>query len=979
MRHVALIVPILAVLLSGASPAQDQGADARAVLEKIGNVPGICVLVGTPNESFPLELARAGKLTVSVHLADAAKVASLRKAADKAGLLGTRVYVDQGTARLPLADNLADAVIVTGEAEEKEVLRVLRPGGKALAGGKTLTKPFPKGADEWTHPYHGPDNNPQSRDTLARGPFMTRFMAKPWYAAMHQVSVFGGGRIYKAFGNRTSTQAHWPMINTLVALNAWNGTMLWKRPLSDGFMIHRNTLIATDDGLLLGDDVSVKVLDGPTGRVRDEIVVPEGISDGPVWKWMALQDGVLYALVGEKEPKVGVVRGTRFRGAGWPWWKIEKYAFGMGRTLLAMDPKTKKILWTYRDKERLDTRAMAMVAGKIYIYCRGKFLGAVDQKTGKLLWKNSDEDMLKAVGEQRPAQRAYWGFASSTFVKATEKALYFSGPTQVKLCGVSAENGKLLFAHPEGNYQVVVREDGVYCLGPGSRNSKGSMKLHPTTGEIIERFMGRVACTRATGSVDYIFVRGGRGGGTSVYDVRSAKPTQGLISPMRPACQDGVVVANGGFYWGPWICRCDTTQIGVISLASGGDFDYERKAADAVRADAAEVRGATATDADWPTYRKNNARIPRSPVAVAGKTSVRWTFSPPGKAVATAPVAVDGSVYVSGGNGIVRALDGATGKVRWTAYTAGRVMYAPTFWKGRVFVGSGDGYVSCFAAATGKLLWRFRAAPGERRISVYGQLLSTWPVGSGVLVENGTAYAAAGNANYDGTHVYALDAASGKIKWENHTSGHLSAGGGNSGAGVQGHLLFHDGALYMPGGNHVPIAKYDAATGKFSPAGTPERRKVHGRDLYVINGKVQSTGYPLYWRQMDQHFISTAGFPAPGGTLAIAGNRVTLLGTQKDKKGNLRGRWSATPFQESAAAAIAKNAVLLAGVDRTGTGSKVRSTAWLCALNLEDGTELWRKQLPGLPVLFGIAIDRDGRILVSLQDGQVVCFDGEAR
>ena len=52
----------------------------------------------------------------------------------------------------------------------------------------------------------------------------------------------------------------------------------------------------------------------------------------------------------------------------------------------------------------------------------------------------------------------------------------------------------------------------------------------------------------------------------------------------------------------------------------------------------------------------------------------------------------------------------------------------------------------------------------ERTIPVYSTLRSTWPVGSGVLVEDGIAYAAAGIANHDGTHVYALDAVTGKLR-----------------------------------------------------------------------------------------------------------------------------------------------------------------------------------------------------------------------
>ena len=102
--------------------------------------------------------------------------------------------------------------------------------------------------------------------------------------------------------------------------------------------------------------------------------------------------------------------------------------------------------------------------------------------------------------------------------------------------------------------------------------------------------------------------------------------------------------------------------------------------------------------------------------------------------------------------------------------------------------------------------------------------------------------------------------------------------------------------------------------------------------------------------------------------------QVGVLGPRKDDEGNPRVKWSATPFQETAAVAILKDAVVLAGVNRAGTGEDAQVRSWICALDVEDGKELWRHALPAAPVAFGVAIDRDGRILVSLQDGRVLCF-----
>jgi outer membrane protein assembly factor BamB len=952
----------------GAVPHQD-------AVRRLGVRKGIVVLTGAGAESSALELARSGELVVYVQLEDEAKVEALRRAAEAAGLLGTRLYAEKGSAaRIHLADSLADGVVAGPGAKREEVLRVLRPGGKALLGGETLAKPFPEGADEWTHPYHGPDNNTQSRDTLARGPYLTQFMAEPWYSAMPQFSVFSGGRVFKIFGERTSTQAHWESLSSVVALNAWNGTLLWRRKLPETFMFHRNTFIATPEALYLADDVSLKVHDPDTGEVREEIKAPEGLSDGPVWKWMALEGGILYALVGEKEPSVQVVKGDRLRGAGWPWWKVEDYKFGFGRTVLALDLRTKNVLWHYRDELPLDARAMCFTAGRIFIYSDRKFLGALDQKTGKPLWKTSDEKLLAAIGPHDPAQFAYKGFASSSFAKCTDKAIYFAGPTRNRIVAASAEDGRLLWQREGGNYQLVIRPEAVYALG-GSREDGPSLKISPLSGEVLAKFGARVACTRATANSDSIFVRGGRGGSTTVYDIRSTKPEAGLISPMRPACQDGVIVANGRFYWGPWICRCDTTQVGVLSLGPAGDFDHAAAAgADRLEAGSdAAVAPIAVTDRDWPTYRRDNARSTRTRVAVPLEVAERWTFTPQGQNVATAPVAAAGWVFVAGSDGAVRALDGATGAAKWTATTGGWVKFAPALADGRLYAGSGDGWVYCFEAASGKRLWRFRAAPAERKIPVFGSLLSTWPVGSGVLVHDGSVYAAAGMANYDGTHVYALDAATGRIRWQNNTSGH-SVASAESGAGVQGNLLLHDGALYLPAGNLAAIGKYGLSDGKFSRYGTPDRGNVLGKDLYVIDGQVRTTGYPLYWRQIDSHHITLARFPAEDGHYTLAGNLVGLADPKPNAQNQPVFRWSQPLFQEYAAAAFASNAIVVAGMDWTGQGPAMRGTGGIAAISPADGKVLWKRALPALPVIFGVAIDAEGRILVSLQDGRVVCL-----
>ena len=225
-------------------------ADERAgsILRQIGATRGICVLLGDAKCELGVQLARETELLVYLQLPRQEDVKAARSQADRAGLYGTRIFVDKGPlARLHLADDIADALVAadrSAKISEREVLRVLRPGGKALPGRKVIIKPLPKGADDWSHPYHGPDNNPQSTDQVARAPYLTQFLAEPWYCPMPEVTVASGGRIFKTYG--------------ITALDLQSGKILWRHPLPGaavrwGLAIdrERRLLVALQDGRVL--------------------------------------------------------------------------------------------------------------------------------------------------------------------------------------------------------------------------------------------------------------------------------------------------------------------------------------------------------------------------------------------------------------------------------------------------------------------------------------------------------------------------------------------------------------------------------------------------------------------------------------------------------------------------------------------------------------------------------------------------------
>lgn len=133
---------------------------------------------------------------------------------------------------------------------------------------------------------------------------------------------------------------------------------------------------------------------------------------------------------------------------------------------------------------------------------------------------------------------------------------------------------------------------------------------------------------------------------------------------------------------------------------------------------------------------------------------------------------------------------------------------------------SDDGHLYCLKAATGELLWKKRGGPNERMVLGNDRLISHWPARGGPLVADDVVYFAAGLWPSDGITLYALDAATGRVRWCNDQSGSISMpqphGGANAESGVaaQGYLVMAGDQLLVPTGRAVPAA-FDRVDGKF--------------------------------------------------------------------------------------------------------------------------------------------------------------------
>jgi outer membrane protein assembly factor BamB len=836
---------------------------------------------------------------------------------------------------------------------------------------------------------------------------------------MPEVTVVAGGRVFKAFGHRAIRSYQNATINTLYAFSAYNGTKLWTRPLKKGFMIHRNTLIAAPDALYLGDDESCKKLDPATGKVLSEFV-SLGEAGEEVWKWMALEDGRLYALVGGPEFSVAVLQGGEADAItrGWGWgrgWPKKRQkpasAFGFGRTLLALDPRDGKVLWSHKEEFPLDGRAVCMKSGRLYAYSPGKFLVCLDAATGRVAWRNSNADLLEAVGSDTRAQSPLTGFLTTAYVKCSAQAILFAGPQRPNLVAVSPADGKLLWKRIGGNLHLILRDDACYAFGPGGRaGSKGgapSTKIDYLTGKVLGPLPLRTSCTRITASVDSIFARSRSGmqmmtsgACTTWFDPASGVSRLSLIAPMRPACTDGVIVANGSLYLGPWVCGCNSTLFGFLALSPAGTAlqrgsGSESRALETEAGFDGPVRPFEIQPGDWPQYRGNAQRTGIGSAEVPREAALSWEAKPPAAVFPTAPVAAGGLVFVGGTDGIVRALDARDGGIVWTAGTGGGIFYPPAIWNGRCFVGSNDGRVYAFEAATGRLLWRFRLAPADRKIPIFGALSSTWPVSCGVVVDDGVLYAAAGLTHYDGVHLYALDAVTGKTRW------HYSAPGGAistpafirkkafraktssdtpsaKGLAPSGNLWLKDRKLQLPAGNFCGVAEFDIETGRLVST------RAVTRDDYRPYGKCYITEMaggeekdrpvvfpPTLWRPRLPEFALSEGKIGGREDRALSPTKMTLAFFAPSGAAGKRSRqatWS-KDIKAYRGAAVSSGMLLL-----LGQVQKETSPFSLTALAVKDGALLWSQPLSAAPVCWGVLVDRSGRVVVSLEDGRVVCF-----
>jgi outer membrane protein assembly factor BamB len=148
---------------------------------------------------------------------------------------------------------------------------------------------------------------------------------------------------------------------------------------------------------------------------------------------------------------------------------------------------------------------------------------------------------------------------------------------------------------------------------------------------------------------------------------------------------------------------------------------------------------------------------------------VKWKFKTGGGVIST-PAISDGTIYFGSNDHNLYALDSANGALRWKFTTKGRITSSPAVADGRVYFESYDSNFYALDAKSGHLVWKFATA-GERRFS--GRHLHGAEPAAEVMpdpfdfflssasIAAGLVYFGSGDGN-----VYALDSASGALRWK---------------------------------------------------------------------------------------------------------------------------------------------------------------------------------------------------------------------
>ncbi len=764
--------------------------EAAAILKAADIEGGLVVHVGCGGGELTAALRADSRYLVQGLETSEERIDAARRHIHSKNLYGPISVTRWDGKNLPYASNLVNLIVCQSPASVPmdEVMRVLCPDGVACfkQAGRWVRKikKRPETIDDWTHFLHGSDNNGVARDTGVGPPRRLQWKSDPLWCRSHDgisssvdLVLSAGGRLFSVIDEGLTGQPGLPQYWTIVARDAFNGKLLWKKLLG-GRRPPQKSLVATAEKLYLaprGRD-PVHVLDTATGDVLDTLENTEGADE-----IVCAGDRVVAHCAGS--------RGGKHNTQG---------------SVVALSAKDGRKLWT-KESRQFVRESLALANSRVYYHDGGQVI-CLNADDGDRLWQAAC-----ATNQGSGLLMVYGGAVFVTapggvraFAAKTGEALW-KGPNIHRRLGLFGANGLVWFTD--------IQERGrTFLWTPAPVVTEGR---DPMTGKVRQKVSSpclitpghHIRCYPAKATERYLLLPKR---GVEYVDLQGDDHMR--HDWLRASCGHGVVPANGLLYAPPHQCFCYAgVKLTGFNALSAADAEPVPKKAErrmlerGVAYDWARAEhDAGAVAADWPMYRHDARRSGRAGCDVPVKIQPVWTRDFNGKI--TPPVLAGRHILVAQKEAhTISCLDAGTGEPVWSYTAGGRIDSPPTLHHGLVLFGSTDGWVYCLRQEDGRLAWRFRAAPEERQVVVHDQLESTWPVHGSVLVQNDVVYCTAGRSSFldGGIWVYGLNPATGKVLHERRFDSprpdvQHEAGRPFDMEGARSDLLVGDGAdIYM--------------------------------------------------------------------------------------------------------------------------------------------------------------------------------------
>jgi len=436
-------------LVPGSPYADDPGAAwnrqvAELALQTSGVKQGYCLVLGAGTGRLAYEIAQRSQFQVIGLENDPARAEQARRGLSQAGVYGTRISIHQAPLdKLPYPRYFANLIVADESAaggklpfSAAEVFRVLRPCGGAvvvaqppggldaaalqswgqsdiadwktesLPGGGvvgTAVRSSLPGTGEWSHFYADSGNSACSQDNMPPGPVDIQWFGRPGPRRMPDRHDKNVGPLYKHGRLFVSGD------NYIVAVDAYNGTVLWERDVPDsirlGALKHSGSMVATDDQLYLAAGSDCLAFDAQTGRQKLVFTVPP-MADGRSneWGYVACDGDLLLGSV----CRPGAAFRVQDLDTETLIWR-DFMPVVCSDALFARDRHTGEERWTYTPQDGVIINPTIAVGGG-RVYCvestnprsrdyadgrvkldvllgQGAKLFALDLQTGKLLWQ----------------------------------------------------------------------------------------------------------------------------------------------------------------------------------------------------------------------------------------------------------------------------------------------------------------------------------------------------------------------------------------------------------------------------------------------------------------------------------------------------------------------------------------------------------------------------------------------------------------